>query len=130
MNDVIRLGLLRLCDAAPVILAAHEGLFAAAGLNVALSVEPSWANIADKLAFNLLDGAVMLAPLALACAGGLRGAKIDLAVPMSLSSNGNAITLAAFAQSAFAAGGIAEPQQAQTDHIIHGFCPCRVCAAK
>lgn len=123
MNDVIRLGLLRLCDAAPVILAAHEGLFAAAGLNVALSVEPSWANIADKLAFNLLDGAVMLAPLALACAGGLRGAKIDLAVPMSLSSNGNAITLAASAQSAFAAGGIEAVAAAKRPRlaVVHGF---------
>jgi len=27
---------------------------------VALSVEPSWANIADKLCYGLLDGAMLL----------------------------------------------------------------------
>lgn len=37
MNQPIRLGLLRLCDVAPVILAKHEGLFAASGLEVILS---------------------------------------------------------------------------------------------
>ena len=63
MSEPIRLGLLRLCDAASVILADQEARFAAAGLNVVLSVEPSWANVADKLGYGLLDGAVMLAPL-------------------------------------------------------------------
>jgi NitT/TauT family transport system ATP-binding protein/nitrate/nitrite transport system substrate-binding protein len=106
MGDTIRLGLLRLCDAAPVVLAASRGLYAAKGLDVALSVEPSWANIADKLSYGLLDGAVMLPPLAIAAAAGLRGRKTRLIVPMSLSSNGNTVTLSARWSADFAAGGI------------------------
>jgi two-component system, oxyanion-binding sensor len=90
----IRLGMLRLTDAAPVVLARESGLFAAEGLDVALSVEPSWANLADKLCYGLLDAAVMLPPLALAVALGLRAAATPLLVPMGLSLNGNAVTLA------------------------------------
>ena len=80
-TETIRLGLLRLCDAAPVVLAAARGLYAANGLDVALSVEPSWANIADKLSYGLLDGAVMLPPLAIAAASGLRGRKAASVLP-------------------------------------------------
>jgi NitT/TauT family transport system ATP-binding protein/nitrate/nitrite transport system substrate-binding protein len=91
----VRLGLLRLTDAAPVFLAEARGLFAAEGVAVRLSVEPSWANLADKLAFGLLDAAVMLPPLAIAVALGLRGpAATPLLVPSGLSLNGNAVVLA------------------------------------
>lgn len=89
----VRLGLLRLTDAAPVFLAEAVGLLAAEGLDVRLSVEPSWANIADKLAFGLLDAAVMLPPLALAMELGLREPAAPLLVPMALSLNGNAVVL-------------------------------------
>ncbi len=43
----IRLGMVRLTDAAPIVLAQVRGLFAAEGLNVTVAVEPSWANVAD-----------------------------------------------------------------------------------
>ncbi len=66
----MRLGLLRLTDAAPLIVAAERGLFADEGLTVALSIEPSWSNLADKLTWGALDGAVLLAPLAIAIALG------------------------------------------------------------
>lgn len=88
----LRIGLLRLTDAAPVIAAAEFGFFADEGLDVQLSVEPSWANIADKLTFGLLDGGVVLPPLALAIHLGLRGAAVPLLVPMSLSLNGDTVT--------------------------------------
>ena len=88
MAEIICLGLLRLCDAAPVILADNEEMFTANGVQVSLSVEPSWANIADKLSYGLLDGAVMLPPLAMACEAGLRGRKTALVIPMSLSAGG------------------------------------------
>lgn len=107
MAETIRLGLLRLCDAAPVILADHEEMFAINGVRVSLSVEPSWANIADKLSYGLLDGAVMLPPLAMACAAGLRGRKTELVVPMNLSVNGNAVTLASPLRDDFLSTGIA-----------------------
>lgn len=93
MSDapVIRLGLLRLTDAAPVIIAQERGIFRALGVEVALSVEPSWANIADKLSYGLLDGAVILPPLALAVTLGTRGPAAPLIVPMGLSLGGNAV---------------------------------------
>jgi len=123
MTDTIRLGLLRLCDAAPVILAEHESLFEQAGLKVDLSIEPSWANIADKLAYGLLEGAVMLPPLAMACAAGLRGRQVDLLVPMSLSANGNAVTLSSDCQEIFQRQGMAAlaAQKRLRLAVVHGF---------
>jgi NitT/TauT family transport system ATP-binding protein/nitrate/nitrite transport system substrate-binding protein len=92
----LRLGVLRLTDAAPLIVAKELGRFAAEGLDVALSVEPSWANIADKLAYGLLDGAMILPPLALAVRLGLSGSAGPerIIVPAALSLNGNSVTLA------------------------------------
>jgi len=90
---LVRFGLLRLADSAPVVVAERRGLFRELGLRVELSVEPSWANIADKLAYGLLDAASMLPPLALAAALGLRGPPGRLLVPMGLSGGGNTVTL-------------------------------------
>lgn len=93
-SDPLRLGMVRLTDAAPLVLAQTNGLFEAAGLRTTISVEPSWANIADKLAWNLLDGAIMLHPLAIAMALGLRGPPARLLIAAGISRHGNAITLA------------------------------------
>lgn len=91
----IRLGLLRLTDAVPLIVAKEFGFFEDEGLEVSLSVEASWANIADKVSYGLLDGAIMLPPLALAASLGLRGGPgLPLVVPMSLGLNGNTLTFA------------------------------------
>lgn len=88
---IIRIGMLRLSDAAPVVMALEKAFFE--GLDVRLFVEPSWANVADKLAFGHLDAAVMLPPLALAMALGIRGAPSPVIVPMGLSLNGNSFTV-------------------------------------
>ena len=108
----IRLGTLRLTDAAPVIYAQAHGLFAGEGLDVSLTVEPSWANIADKLAWKLLDGAVMLPPLAIAMALGLRGPVTRTVIPTGISRNGNAITLARRLAEPVLAGGRPDPVEA------------------
>jgi two-component system, oxyanion-binding sensor len=91
MTRPIRIGVLRLVDSAPVLLADARGMFRDQGLDVQVSIEPSWSNVADKLAYGVLDAAVMLPPLALAACAGLRGPKARLLVPMSLSQGGNAI---------------------------------------
>ena len=91
MTKPIRVGLLRLVDSAPIIVAQANGLFRDQGIDVEISVEPSWSNIADKLTYGVLDAAIMLPPLALAARAGLRGPKARLVVPMSLSQGGNAI---------------------------------------
>jgi two-component system, oxyanion-binding sensor len=95
-GSVFRIGILRLTDAAPLIVARELGYFAGEDLDVSLSVEPSWANIADKLAYGLLDGAMMLPPLALAVRLGLsgNGGPEPIVVPAALSLNGNTVTLA------------------------------------
>jgi two-component system, oxyanion-binding sensor len=95
-DAVFRIGLMRLTDAAPLIAAKEFGYFAAQDLEVALSIEPSWANIADKLAYGLLDGAMLLPPLALALGLRLSGTSSPeaIVVPAALSLNGNTVTLA------------------------------------
>jgi two-component system, oxyanion-binding sensor len=95
-DAVFRIGLMRLTDAAPLVVAQELGSFAAENLEVSLSVEPSWANIADKLAYGLLDGAMMLPPLALASRLGISGGggPEAIIVPAALSLNGNTVTLA------------------------------------
>jgi NitT/TauT family transport system ATP-binding protein/nitrate/nitrite transport system substrate-binding protein len=94
-GPAFRIGLLRLTDAAPLVVAKELGYFAGEGLDVTLSVEPSWANIADKLAYGLLDAAMMLPPLALALRLGLSGSAgpEPIIVPATLSLNGNTIIL-------------------------------------
>jgi len=93
-DAVLRIGLPRLADAAPVIMAQELGLFAAEGLDVELSIEPSWANVADKLMLGFLDAAVVVPPLAFALALGLRGPPCPIFIPQSLSLGGNSVTLA------------------------------------
>jgi ABC-type nitrate/sulfonate/bicarbonate transport system substrate-binding protein len=100
----VRFGLLRLADSAPAVVAVQRGLFRELGLQVELCVEPSWANIADKLAYGLLDAASMLPPLALAASLGLRGPPGRLIVPMGLSAGGNTITIGREAARAVLAG--------------------------
>lgn len=94
MSRMIRIGLLRLTDAAPVLAGQALGLFEEQGVPVRLSIEPSWANLADKLAVGLLEGAVMLPALAIATALGRRGPAAPLLVPAGISLGGNALTLA------------------------------------
>lgn len=88
-----RIGLLRLTDSAPVIIAEEFGYFAEEGIDAELSIEPSWANIADKLTYGFLDAAVIVPPLAFAISMGLRGAAEQLIVPHVISLGGNTITL-------------------------------------
>ena len=78
MSKSVRIGLLRLADNAPVVVARARGFFAVTGVDVTLSLEPSWSNAADKLTFGLLDASVMLPPLVLASVLGLRGPAADL----------------------------------------------------
>jgi len=90
----LRIGFLRLTDSAPVILAQEFGFFADEDIDAELVCEPSWANIADKLAYGFLDAAVIVPPLAFAVELGLRGASQPLVIPCNLSLGGNTVTLA------------------------------------
>ncbi|MCJ2096350.1 ABC transporter substrate-binding protein [Methylobacterium sp. J-072] len=89
----LQLGYIPLCDAAPLIAAHEFGFARSEGLELDLTAEPSWATLRDRLALGHLDGAHMLAPLALASRLALSGPPSDLIVPLQLSANGNAITV-------------------------------------
>lgn len=89
----LQLGYVPLCDAAPLIVAHELGFARAEGLDLDLTAEPSWATLRDRLALGHLDGAHMLAPLALASRLALSGPPSDLIVPLQLSTDGNAVTL-------------------------------------
>jgi NitT/TauT family transport system ATP-binding protein/nitrate/nitrite transport system substrate-binding protein len=90
----MRIGVLRLTDAAPAIVARELGFFAEENVPAVFSVEPSWGNIADKLAHGFLDAAVILPPLVFALTQGLRGTPCPLVVPQAINIGGNSITLA------------------------------------
>lgn len=95
-ND-LHLGFVALTDCAVMVAAQEKGFFHRQGLRVHLSREPSWANIRDKVALGLLDGAQMLAPMPLAMQlgvdGGQEGEPQPMVTALTLDLNGNAITL-------------------------------------
>ena len=88
----VRLGYLRLLDAAPLIVAESLGLFRDADIEVELSREVGWATIRDKLAFGELDVAQALSPMPFVMQHGIGVAKTEVITGMVLSCNGNAIT--------------------------------------
>jgi len=90
----LRIGFLRLTDSAPAIVAQEFGYFAEEGVDAELLEEPSWANIADKLAYGFLDAAVIVPPLVFAVELGTRGISQRLVIPCNISQGGNTVTLA------------------------------------
>lgn len=93
MIETIRLGVMPLTDAAPLVVAQAKGFFANEKLDVHLTLEQSWATIRDKVMFHALDGALMLAPMPLAMSLGVGHKPRQTLAPMVLSLNGNGITI-------------------------------------
>lgn len=89
----LAIGFIPLTDAAVLIACAERGFATAEGLQIELHREVSWANIRDKVNVGLLDGAHMLAPLAIASSLGLGHVRVPLVAPFALNLNGNAITV-------------------------------------
>ncbi|WP_293367877.1 CmpA/NrtA family ABC transporter substrate-binding protein [Nevskia sp.] len=89
----LKLGLLPLADAAPLYVARECGYFAGQGLDVSLSVEASWAGLRDKLAAGMLDAAQLLAPMPLAAQLGIDRLGVPIETALTLTRNGNAITV-------------------------------------
>lgn len=92
-KHALRIGLMPLVDAAPLIVARDRGFFAAHGLAVELFVEMSWASVRDKVATGLLDAAQMLAPMPLAATLGIDGMGVPMVTAMTLNLNGNSIAV-------------------------------------
>ncbi|MEO0796027.1 MAG: CmpA/NrtA family ABC transporter substrate-binding protein [Verrucomicrobiota bacterium] len=89
----LKVGLVRLLDAAPYVLAGELGYFAEAGLRVDLSWELGWATVKHKVAYGELDAAQALSPSALSVAAGFGVAPTPVTALMVTSRLGNAITL-------------------------------------
>lgn len=92
-KTTLDLGFIPLTDCAPLAVAQEKGIFAAYGLNVTLSRQPSWNALAESIATGELDAAQMVAGMPLAMTLGMRGkASVPICSAMVLSRNGNAIT--------------------------------------
>ncbi len=89
----LTLGFVPLTDCAPLVMGVEKGFFARQGLDVTLSREASWANIRDKVAVGLLDGAQMLAGIPLAATAGVGRMNVPMLTGIALGLNGNAITV-------------------------------------
>lgn len=89
----LAVGFMRLTDSAPLIMALEGGFFARYGLDVELVRETSWANLRDRLVVGTLDAAQLLSPLPMMTSLGAGGIRANLLTGLSLSLNGNAITL-------------------------------------
>lgn len=89
----LRVGMLPLVDAVPLLVARDLGFFAAHGLDVKLTLEVSWAAIRDKLATGMVDAAQLLAPMTLAANLGADRLGVQMEAAIVLSRNGNSITV-------------------------------------
>lgn len=90
---VVHAGFIPLLDCAPLVIARECGFDRQFGFSFQLHREVSWANIRDKLDIGVFDCAHMLAPMPVAATLGLGRAAEPVIAPMSLSLNGNAITV-------------------------------------
>ena len=89
----MRIGFVRLIDAAPLIIAREKGFFAAAGVNATLHREIGWINIRDKLTYGLLDASHALMGMAVMSQLG-RGDFVEpLVGVMELGAGGNTLAV-------------------------------------
>lgn len=112
----LRLGYIRLVDAAPLIAARALGAYARQGLRVELVPLRSWAEIRDRLIVGDIHAAHCLAGIPLASQAGLFGPQATLATAFTLNHHGNAITLAPALAAQVRAGEAAFAQTARERH--------------
>ncbi|MEO1206037.1 MAG: CmpA/NrtA family ABC transporter substrate-binding protein [Pseudomonadota bacterium] len=89
----LHVGYIPLVDAAPLIVARELGFATQQGISLHLQKEGSWANIRDKVNVGHIDCAHMLAPMPLAATLGIGHVQTTILAPLTLSLNGNAITV-------------------------------------
>jgi two-component system, oxyanion-binding sensor len=82
-----------LVDCAVLVAAREEGFAAAAGLDLVLVKEPSWASLRDHLCLGHVDCAHALAPLPIALTLGVGHVQVDCVAPFVLGRCGNAVTV-------------------------------------
>lgn len=89
----INVGFIPLTDCASVVMASLKGFDKKYGLTINPTKEASWAAVRDKLTNGELDAAHVLYGLIYGVQMGIGGPQKDMANLMTLSNNGQAITL-------------------------------------
>jgi ABC-type nitrate/sulfonate/bicarbonate transport system substrate-binding protein len=116
MTERVVASFVPLVDCAVLVAAREEGFAAAAGLDLVLVKEPSWASLRDHLSLGHVDCAHALAPLPVALTLGVGHLQVDCIAPFVLGRGGNAVTVSnrLFAEmsSSAAAGALADPAAA------------------
>lgn len=92
-KETVRVGFMPLTDCASVVMASILGFDKKYGISIVPTREASWANVRDKLASGDLDAAQALYGLVYGVHMGIGCNQRDMAVLMTLSRNGQAITL-------------------------------------
>jgi nitrate/nitrite transport system substrate-binding protein len=92
-KEEVRIGFIPLTDCASVVMASVLGFDKKYGIKIVPTKESSWAGVRDKLTNGELDMAHVLYGLIYGVHLGVSGPAKDMAVLMTLSNNGQAITL-------------------------------------
>ncbi|HEX7800227.1 MAG TPA: CmpA/NrtA family ABC transporter substrate-binding protein [Asticcacaulis sp.] len=82
-------------DAALLLVAEALGFYDSEGLSVTLSREANWSTVRDKLAYGMIDGAHILAPMPFAAALGQGPSMGRIIAPMALGAGGNLVLVSA-----------------------------------
>jgi nitrate/nitrite transport system substrate-binding protein len=91
----VKLGFIALTDCASIVMAQELGYFDELELDVSVEKQQSWPATRDALQNGQIDGAHCLFSMPLSVATGIGGSGArDLKIAMTLSNNGQAITLA------------------------------------
>jgi ABC-type nitrate/sulfonate/bicarbonate transport system substrate-binding protein len=93
MTERIVAAFVPLVDCAVLVAAREQGFAAAAGLDLELVKEPSWASLRDHLCLGYVDCAHALAPLPVALTLGVGHVQVDCVAPFVLGRGGNAVTV-------------------------------------
>ncbi|MFZ2996108.1 ABC transporter substrate-binding protein [Sphingobium sp.] len=93
MTTTLRIAFLPLTDAAVLVAARERGFAEGEGIALDLVRTTSWATLRDRLLFGQVQGAHMLAPLAVAVTLGLSQQAASLAAPYKLNVNGNMLVM-------------------------------------
>lgn len=88
----LRLGIIKLTDCAPIVIAHEKGFFDQEGLSVEVIAQPNWKTLLDNVISGDLDGAHMLSGQPIAATIGI-GTKAHVITPLTMDLNGNAITV-------------------------------------
>lgn len=91
----VSIAFLPLTDSAVLVAAREKGFAQAEDIDLSLHRTTSWATARDRLVYGQVQGAHMLAPLAIAVTLGLSQHPASISAPFKLNVNGNALAMAA-----------------------------------